>query len=52
MSAAADALVTQSQAYLAQYRAQLQAYYVQHVTPAQIAEAIPLILERFRQGAD
>ena len=48
--AAADALVAQSQGYLAQYREQLRAHYDKHVTPAQIAEAIPLILERFRSG--
>ena len=47
---AADVLVAQSQGYLAQYREQLRAHYDQHVTPAQIAEAIPLILERFRSG--
>ena len=48
--AAADALVAQAQAYLAQYREQLRAYYDQRITPTQIAEAIPLILERFRSG--
>ena len=48
--AAADALVAQSQAYLAQYREVLRAHYDQHVTPAQVAEAIPLILDRFRRG--
>lgn len=47
---AADVLVAQSQGYLAQYREQLRAHYDKHVTPAQIAEAIPLILERFRSG--
>ncbi|MBI2814661.1 MAG: hypothetical protein HYX71_10285 [Opitutae bacterium] len=46
--AAADALVAQSQAYLAHYREQLRAHYGAQVTPAQVAEAIPLILERFR----
>jgi hypothetical protein len=48
--AAADALVAQSQAYLAQYREQLRAYYDQQVTPGDIAQAIPLILDRFRRG--
>lgn len=48
--AAADAQVAQAQAYLAQYREQLRAHYDQQVTPAQVAEAIPVILERFRQG--
>ena len=48
--AAADAQVAQAQAYLANYREQLRAHYGSHVTPEQIAEAIPLILERFRSG--
>ena len=48
--AAADALVAQSQAYLAQYREQLRAHYDQQITPTDLAQAIPLILERFRQG--
>ncbi len=48
--AAADALVAQSQAYLAQYREQLRAYYDQRITPEDTAQAIPLILERFRRG--
>ncbi len=48
--AAADALVAQAQAYLAQYREQLRAYYDQRITPADTAQAIPLILERFRRG--
>jgi hypothetical protein len=49
--AAADAQVAQSQTYLAQYREQLRAHYDQQVTPAQVAEAIPLIIERFRASA-
>lgn len=48
--AAADALVAQSRAYLASYREQLRAHYDRQITPAEIAEAIPLILERFRRG--
>lgn len=48
--AAAEALVAQAQAYFLQYREQLRAHYDQQVTPAQVAEAIPLILERFRSA--
>ena len=48
--AAADALVAQSQAYLAQYREQLRAHYDQQIKPEDTAQAIPLILERFRRG--
>jgi hypothetical protein len=48
--AAADAVVAQSQAYLAQYREQLRAHYDKQITPGEIAEAIPLIIERFRRG--
>jgi len=48
--AAADALVAQSQAYLAQYREQLRAHYDQQITPEDVAQAIPDILDRFRRG--
>ncbi len=48
--AAADALVAQSQAYFVHYREQLRAHYDQQVTPEETAQAIPLILERFRTG--
>ncbi|SDS04515.1 hypothetical protein [Opitutus sp. GAS368] len=48
--AATDALVAQSQAYLVQYRGQLRAHYDLQVTPGEIAESIPLILDRFRRG--
>ncbi len=48
--AAADALVAQSQAYLAQYREQLRAYYDGQITPAEVTAAIPLIRDRFRRG--
>lgn len=47
---AADAQVAAAEAYLAQYREQLRAYYDQQVTPAVVAESIPLILDRFRRG--
>lgn len=47
---AADALVAQSRAYLASYREQLRAHYDRQITPGEIAEAIPLILERFRRS--
>ena len=46
---AAEAQVEQAQAYLEQYREQLRAYYDQQVKPEELAEAIPLILDRFRQ---
>ena len=46
---AAEAQVAQAQAYLEQYREQLRAYYDQQVKPEELAEAIPLILDRFRQ---
>ena len=48
--AAADVLVAQSQAYLVQYREQLRAHYDRQVTPEETAQAIPLIIDRFRQG--
>ena len=48
--AAADALVAQSQAYLAQYREQLRAYYDRQITPEDVAQAMPDILDRFRRG--
>jgi hypothetical protein len=48
--AAADALVAQSQAYLAQYREQLRVHYDQQITPEDVAQAIPDILDRFRRG--
>ncbi|MBI2496873.1 MAG: hypothetical protein HYV75_02740 [Opitutae bacterium] len=48
--AAADAQVAQSQAYLAQYREQLRAYYDQQIKPEDAAAAIPDILDRFRRG--
>lgn len=48
--AAADALVAQSRAYLAQYRESLRAHYDQQVTPEDVAQAIPEILNRFRRG--
>ena len=48
--AAAEALVAQSRAYLAQYREQLRAHYDQQITPEAVAQAIPDILNRFRRG--
>lgn len=48
--AAADALVAQSRTYLAQYREQLRAHYDQQITPEDVAQAIPDILNRFRRG--
>lgn len=48
--AAADALVAQSQAYLAQHREQLRAHYDRQITPEDVAQAIPDILDRFRRG--
>jgi hypothetical protein len=48
--AAADALVAQSRAYLAQYRESLRAHYDRQVTPEETAQAIPDILDRFRRG--
>jgi hypothetical protein len=48
--AAAGAVVAQSRAYLAQYCEPLRAHYDQQITPGEIAESIPLILERFRRG--
>jgi hypothetical protein len=48
--ATADALVAKSQAYLVHYREQLRAYYDSQVTPEEIAQAIPDILERYRRG--
>ena len=47
---AADALVAQSQAYLANYREQLRAYYDTQVTPEDVARDFPDILDRFRRG--
>ena len=46
---AAEAQVAQAQAYLEQYREQLRAHYDQQVTPADLAAAIPDILDRFRR---
>jgi small-conductance mechanosensitive channel len=46
---AADAQVAQARAYLEQYREQLRAHYDQQVQPADLAEAIPVILDRFRR---
>ena len=48
--AAADALVAQSRAYLAQYREQLRAHYDRQITPEDVVQAIPDILDRFRRG--
>lgn len=48
--AAADALVAQSRAYLAQYREQLRAHYDGQITPEDVAQAMPDILDRFRRG--
>jgi len=50
--AAADAQVAESQAYLAQYREQLRAYYDQQITPEVGAQEFPLILDRYRRGTD
>jgi len=46
---AAEAQVAQAQAYLEQYREQLRAHYDLQVQPADLAEAIPVILDRFRR---
>jgi len=46
---AAEVQVAQARAYLEQYREQLRAHYDQQVSPADVAEAIPVILDRFRQ---
>ncbi|MDI1248635.1 MAG: hypothetical protein PSV13_07095 [Lacunisphaera sp.] len=48
--AAADALVAQSQAYLAQYRESLRAHYDRQITSGEVAQAIPDLLDRFRRG--
>jgi hypothetical protein len=50
--AAADALVAQSRAYLAQYREQLRAHYDQQVTAEVVVRDFPDILDRFRRGQD
>lgn len=48
--ATADAQVAKAQAYLVQYREQLRAHYDKQVTPDEIAQSIPDIIERFRRG--
>ena len=50
--AAADALVAESRAYLANYREELRAYYDKQITPEDTAQEFPLILDRFRRGVD